>query len=124
MRRIEAVPQGFYLPHLRFPDLLMNLAEGLLVGCADESANGLRVSSHVTLNERRHIHLLKQDKVLAASPIRVQGFVLIHRVCHTSDDERCERQRFSGPGLVLPQERARPGHIDFEQVMNHGRALG
>jgi hypothetical protein len=61
--------------------------------------------------------------VLPALATRMQGFVLINGVCQTGDDERRERQGLPGFRLVFPQKLASPGHIDFDQAMDHGLAL-
>ena len=102
----------------------MNLVEGLLIRGSDDVDNGLLLSCHVTLNRGRHVHLIKQDEVLAAFATRLQGFVLIDRLCQTGDDERRERQGLPSFRLVFPQKLAGPGHIDFDQAMDHGLALG
>jgi hypothetical protein len=54
----------------------MNLAEGLSIGCSDDVGNVLLLASCLTLNDRRHIHLIKDDKVLPALAIRMYRFVL------------------------------------------------
>ena len=54
--------------HLGGPDLVMNLAHGLAIGCSDNGGHGERVSSLATLNIGQHVHLLKEDEVLAAPP--------------------------------------------------------
>src|SRR6266699_151751 len=106
---------GFYLfSHLGCPDLLMNLSEGLLIRCSNDVDSGLLLASHVTLNRGRHVHFIKQDKVLPAFIICLHGFVLIDRFSQARRDECRERQGLSGVRFVLPQERARSGHIDFD----------
>src|SRR5947199_3863353 len=91
VRGCETLPGFTHLLHLGCPDLVMNLAEGLLIGGSDDVDNGLLLASHLTLNRGRHIHFIKKDEVLAAFATRMQGCVLTNGVCQTGDDERCER---------------------------------
>src|SRR5439155_24780315 len=51
------------------------------------------------------------------------GFVLIDGFCQAGNEERRERQGLSSDRFVLPEVSARPGHIDFEQAMDHGLVL-
>jgi hypothetical protein len=83
----------------------------------------LFLASHVPLNQGIHVHLFKQDEALAAKAKGLHGFVLIDGFSQAGHEERCERQGLSGFRLVLPQERTRPGHIDFQQAMHDGRVL-
>jgi len=106
------------------PDLVMNLAEGLAIGCSDGILNGWHLASHIALNRGRHIHIIKQDEVLAAFATCLHGFVLTHCLSQAGNDERRERQGLPSFRFLVPQERARPGHIDFDQAMNHGLVLG
>ena len=42
---------GFcHVLHLGCPDLVMNLSEGLAIGCSDDIGHDLFLASHVTLN--------------------------------------------------------------------------
>src|SRR6266849_3476893 len=119
----EALPSFFHLLHLSCPDLVMNLAEGLLIRGSDDVDNGLLLPCHFALNRDRYVHLIKQDEMLPAFATRMQRFVLIDCFSHTNNDEHRERQGLSGFRLVVPQELASPGHIDFDQAMDHGLAL-
>src|SRR6266581_6296532 len=101
----------------------MNLSKGLAIGGSDNVVNDFRVSSHVTLNRGIHVHLIKQDEVFAAFAIGLHGFVLIDGFCQADSEERRERQGLPRGRFVLSQECARPGHIDFEQAMDHGLVL-
>ena len=58
-------------------DLLMDLAEGLLVRRTNDRRQWEDVLSHVTLHHQADIHLVKQDQVLPAFAIRLHSFVLI-----------------------------------------------
>src|SRR5207237_1368995 len=70
--------RGFcHVLHLGGPDLVMNLAHGLVIGCSDNGGHGERVPSLATLNIGQHVHLLKEDEVLAALATCLQGFVLL-----------------------------------------------
>jgi len=60
---------------------------------------------------------------VSRSAVCAQGFAFIDRSRQTSDDERRERQGLPGFRFVVPQVSARPGHIDFEQAMDHGLAF-
>ena len=61
--------------------------------------------------------------MFAAFATRMQGFAFIDRSRQTSDDERRERQGLPGFRFVVPKVSAHPGHIDFEQAMDHGLAF-
>jgi len=124
LKRFETLPGFRHVLHLGYPDLVMNLSEGLSIGGSDGVGNGLRMSSHVALNLGHHIHIIKQNEVLAAFATCLHGFVLIDGFSQARREERHERQRLPGFRLVFPQKRARPGHIDFDQAMDDGRALG
>jgi hypothetical protein len=76
--------------HLGCPDLLMNLAHGLAIGCSDNGGNGLLLASHIMLNREMHVYILKQDEVLAAFATGLHGFVLIHGFCQAGREERRE----------------------------------
>src|SRR6266496_4042123 len=76
--------------HLGCPDLVMDLAHGLAIGCSDNGGNDLFLTSHLMLNRGIHVHLLKQDEVLAALATGLHGFVLIHCFCQTGNEERRE----------------------------------
>jgi hypothetical protein len=101
----------------------MNLVESLAIGCSDDVGNVLRMSSHVTLNWGIHVHIIKKDEMLPALAQCLHGFVLIDGFSQARRDERCERQGLPGFRFVISQERTRPGHIDFDQAMDRGRAL-
>src|SRR6266566_6245202 len=120
---LETFPGLLHCIHLSRPNFLMNLSEGLLIRRSDNIDNGLLLASHVTLNQGRHVHLIKQDKVLPAFVTGMQRFVLVHCLCQTGDNECCERERLSGVRFMFPQELASPGHIDFDQATNHRIAL-
>src|SRR6266702_773519 len=123
MGSAEALPGSFYLLHLGRPDLVMKLSEGLLIRGSDDVDNGLLLASYVALDRGRHVALIKQAEVLATFATCLQGVVLIDRSRHTGGDERREREGLPRFRFVIPQERARPGHIDFEQAMDHGLAF-
>src|SRR6266700_3724038 len=109
--------------HLGCPDLVMNLAHGLAIGGSDNGGNDLFLTSHLMLNRGIHVYLLKQDEVLAAFATGLHRFVLIDGFCQAGNEERRERQGLSSDRFVLPEVSACPGHIDFEQAMDHGLVL-
>src|SRR6266536_4707590 len=83
--------QGFcHVLRLGGPDLVMNLAHGLAIGCSDNGGNDLFLASHLMLNRGIHVHLLKQDEALAALATCLHGFVLIHGFCQAGNEERRE----------------------------------
>src|SRR5712692_84927 len=112
-----------HILHLGCPDLVMNLAQGLAIGCSDNGRQDLFLASHVMLNREIHVHLIKQDEALAAFAIGLHGFVLSDGLCQAGSEERRERQGLPSLRLVLSEVSARPGHIDFEQAMDHGLVL-
>src|SRR5438034_3209780 len=124
LKRFETLPGFWHVLHLGCLDLVMDLAEGLSIGGSDGVGNGLLLASHVTLNLDHHIHIIKQDEILPAFATCLHGFVLIDCFSQARREERRERQGLPGFRLVFPQKRARPGHIDFEQAMDDGLALG
>ena len=101
----------------------MQLAEGLAVRRPDDVGHDEFLASHVTLNIGQHVHLLKQDEALPALAKRLHGFVLLDGFRQAGNEERRERQGLPSFCFVLPQVSARPGHIDFEQAMDHGLAF-
>src|ERR1700693_5265479 len=122
-RAFEPSPCFCHVLHLGCRDLVMNLANGLAVGGSDDVGHDLRISSHVTLNRGIHIHLIKHDEVFPAFAIGLHGFVLIDGFCQAGSEERRERQGLPSGRFMLSEARARPGHIDFEQAMDHGLVL-
>jgi hypothetical protein len=55
----EALPGFLHCFYLGSPDLMMNLSEGFLVGGSDNVDDGLFLASQVTLNQGRHVYLIK-----------------------------------------------------------------
>src|SRR2546423_3629201 len=102
VKGMRGYPGLLYFLHLGCSDLVMNLSEGLLVRGSNDVGNVLRVSSYITLNLRRHVHLIKQDEVLAAFATRLQGLILINGLCQTDRYERRERQGLARFRLVVP----------------------
>src|SRR5213080_238047 len=109
--------------HLGCPDLVMNLEHGLAIGCSDNVGNGLLLASHVMLNRKIDVYLIKQDDALAAKASGLHRFVLIDGLCQTGSEERRERKGLPRFRFMVPQERTCPGYVDFEQAMDHGLVL-
>src|SRR6266487_129914 len=105
--------------HLCGPDLVMNLAYGLAISCSDNVGYDLFLACHVMLNRKIDVHILKQYDVLAAKAYGLHGFVLIDSFCQAGRKECRERQGLPSGRLVLSEVSACPGHIDFEQAMDH-----
>src|SRR5713226_5899817 len=78
---LETFPGLLHCIHLSRPDLVMDLAKSLLIRGSDDGDNGLFLASHLTLNGSRHVHVIKEDKLLAAFAACLQGLVLIDRFC-------------------------------------------
>jgi len=101
----------------------MDLAEGLAIGGSEDVDHGLLLAMHFMLNLCVHIHILKEDELIPAFAIGLHGFVLIDGFGQAGNEECRERQGLPSCCLVLPKVSAHPGHIDFEQTMNHRHAL-
>ena len=111
---LEALPGLLHCVHLGRPDLLMDLAQGLRIRRSDDVDNGLLLPCHLTLNQRRHVHVIKHDQVLAAFAIRLHGLILIDCLCQAGDNERRERQRLPSVRFVVLQKLVGFGHIDVD----------
>src|SRR2546428_2614010 len=76
--------------HLGCPDLVMNLAHGLAIGCSDNGGKDLFLTSHLMLNRGIHVHLIKQDETLAAFAIGLHCFMFVNGFCQAGNEERRE----------------------------------
>ena len=113
-----------HAPHLGGPDFAMNLAHGLAIGCSEDVGHGLLLTSHIMLNREIHVYILKQEEVLAAFAHGLHGFVLLDGLCQAGNEERRERQGLPSFRFLVSELSACLAHIDCDQAMDHGHAVG
>ncbi len=82
---LESLPGLLRCLHLGLPDLVKDLAKGLLIGGSDDVDNRLLLPRHVTLDRCCHIHLIKHREVLAAFVAGLHGLVFINCFCQTGN---------------------------------------